>query len=69
MVEKPAIEEAPSDIAVALGKPGAHRSVGTALKPNRLAPFVPTHRILAPNATGQQAKVFRALVALEKRNA
>ena len=57
----------PSQIAVELGKPGSHRSVGTALKQNRLAPFIPTHRIEAPNATGQQAKVFRALIALEKR--
>ena len=57
----------PSDIAAAIGKPGSHRSVGTALKQNRLAPFVPTHRLVLPSATGKQANLFRALCALEQR--
>lgn len=56
-----------ADIATALGKPGSHRSVGTAIRQNKLAPFVPTHRIAAANATGPQARIFRALVALEQR--
>lgn len=56
-----------AEIAEALGKPGSHRSVGTAIRANRLAPFIPTHRIAAANDTGRQAKIFRALVALEKR--
>ena len=56
-----------AQIAQALGKPGAHRSVGTAIRANRLAPLIPTHRVLAANATGKQAKLFRALVALEQR--
>ena len=57
-----------TDVAEALGKPGSHRAVGTALRMNKLAPFVPTHRIEVASATGQQAKLFRALIAMEKRN-
>ena len=58
-----------ADIAEAMGKPGSHRSVGTALKQCKLAPVVPTHRMLAASATGKQAKLFRAFQALEARNA
>lgn len=57
-----------ADIADAMGKPGNHRSVGTALKQNKLAPIIPTHRVLAASATGKQAKLFRAFQALEQRN-
>ena len=57
-----------ADIAAALGKPGSHRAVGTAIRANHLAPFIPTHRIVAANATGKQAKIFRALAAMEQRN-
>ena len=57
-----------ADIATALGKPGSHRSIGTAIRQNKLAPFVPSHRALAPNATGKQASIFRAFQALEARN-
>ena len=56
-----------ADIAEALGKPGAHRSVGTAIRQNKLVPFVPSHRALAPNATGKQANIYRALQALEAK--
>ena len=56
-----------ADIASAIGKPGSHRSVGTALRQNLLAPMIPTHRVIVPNATGQRAKIFRALVAMEQR--
>ncbi|MBQ9000972.1 MAG: methylated-DNA--[Eggerthellaceae bacterium] len=56
-----------ADVAAAIGKPGSHRSVGTAIKLCRLAPFIPAHRVMAANATGQQAKIFRAFVALEGR--
>ena len=56
-----------ADIAEALGKPGAHRSVGTAIRQNKLAPFVPSHRALAPNATGKQANIYRAFQALESK--
>lgn len=55
-----------ADVAEAIGKPGAHRSVGTAARANKLAPFIPTHRIVAAGATGKQARIFRAFVALEK---
>ena len=51
-----------------MGKPGNHRSVGTALKQNKLAPIIPSHRVLAVSATGKQAKLFRAFQALEQRN-
>ena len=56
-----------ADIADALGKSGAHRSVGTAIRQNKLAPFVPSHRALAPNATGKQANIYRAFQALEAK--
>lgn len=56
-----------AEIASAMGKPGAHRSVGTAIRACRLAPFIPAHRIVVANATGKTAKIFRALVALEQR--
>ena len=52
-------------IADAMGKPGAHRSVGTALKQNRLAPIIPTHRVENPAAAGKTARIFRALCAME----
>ncbi|MBQ9041860.1 MAG: methylated-DNA--[Eggerthellaceae bacterium] len=57
-----------AEIAEALGKPGSHRSVGTAIRQNKLAPIIPTHRIPVANATGRQAKIMRALLALEQRN-
>lgn len=57
-----------ADIAQAIGKPGSHRAVGTAIRANRLAPFIPTHRIVAANASGKQAKILRALAAMEQRN-
>lgn len=56
-----------ADIAEALGKPGAHRSIGTAIRQNKLAPFVPSHRALAPNATGKKANIYRAFCALEAK--
>ena len=56
-----------TDIADALGKSGSHRSVGTAIKQNALAPIIPTHRVLAASATGKRAKIMRALQALEQR--
>lgn len=57
-----------ADIAEALGKPGSHRSVGTAIRQCTLAPFVPVHRIPVANATGKRAKIFRAFQALEQRS-
>lgn len=57
-----------ADIASAMGKAGSHRSVGTAIKQCKVAPLVPVHRVLAPSATGKQAKFLRALQTLEQRN-
>ena len=57
-----------SDIANAMGKPGSHRSVGTAIRQNQLAPLIPTHRVDIPNATGKQANIYRAFQSLEARN-
>lgn len=57
-----------ADLAEALGKPGSHRSVGTAVRQCKLAPFVPSHRVPVANATGKRARIFRAFQALEARN-
>ena len=57
-----------AQIADAIGKPGAHRSVGSALKQNRLAPIIATHRIENPAAAGKTARIFRALRAMEAAN-
>ena len=54
-----------ADIAQAIGKPGAHRSVGTAIRRNPLPIVVPTHRVELPGMKGANAKVFSALRALE----
>ena len=55
-------------IAERLGKPGAHRSVGTAINQCKLAPFIPVQRVIAPNATGRKASILRAFQALEARS-
>ena len=56
-----------ADLAEAIGKPGSHRSIGTAIRQVKLAPFVPAHRVLAANATGKRARIFRAFQAIEAR--
>ncbi|WP_240606258.1 methylated-DNA--[protein]-cysteine S-methyltransferase [Euzebya rosea] len=44
------------EVAAAVGRPGASRAVGSACARNRLAPFVPCHRVLpATGATGAYA--------------
>ena len=58
-----------ADVADALGKAGAHRSVGTAIRRNPLPILIPTHRVDLPNTTGKTAKIFRALRAMEQKNA
>lgn len=58
----------PAEIATSMGKPGSHRSVGTAIRQNKLTPFIPTHRVVIPSATGRQAKIFRAFQALERKS-
>ena len=57
-----------ANIATAIGRAGSHRSVGTAIRQNTLAPIIPTHRVLTASATGKQAKILRAFQALEARN-
>ena len=57
-----------TDIALAMGKPGNHRSVGTAIRQCTLAPIIPAHRVPSASATGKQAKILRAFQALEARN-
>lgn len=57
-----------ADVADALGKPGAHRSIGTAIRKNPLPILIPTHRVDLPNATGKTARIFRALRAMEQKN-
>lgn len=58
-----------ADVALAIGKAGAHRSVGTAIRRNPLPILVPTHRVDLPNASGKNAKVFSALRTLESKHA
>lgn len=58
-----------AEIAQAIGKAGSHRSVGTAIRQNAVAPIIPTHRVLAPSATGRNARIMRAFQALEQRHA
>ena len=57
-----------TELAKAIGKPGSHRSVGTALRQCRVAPFIAVHRIENPAATGKGARIYRALCAMEKAN-
>lgn len=60
-----------SDIARAIGKPGAHRSVGTAVNRNPLSIIVPDHRVVdgagGPLGTGKRARMRHALLAAEQR--
>ena len=57
-----------ADIAGAIGKPGAHRSVGTAIRRNPLPIAIPTHRVDLPGTKGANAKVFAAFRAFESAN-
>ena len=57
-----------ADIAEWIGKPGAHRSVGTAIRRNPLPIVIPTHRVELPGMKGANAKVFSALRAFEANN-
>ena len=58
-----------AELAHELGMPGAHRSVGTAVRRNPVPLLVPTHRVELPNATGKLARVFGALRSLEAAHA
>ncbi len=58
----------PSDIARAVGRPGAHRSVGAALSKNPVAILVPDHRVTTHAAKAHadaRAKTRAALLAHE----
>lgn len=55
-----------ADIAERIGKPGSHRSVGTAIRKNPIPILIPTHRVILPNASGKVAKVYAALRAMER---
>ena len=57
-----------AELANALGKAGAHRSIGTAIRRNPVPILIPTHRVDLPNTTGKTAKIFRALRAMEQKN-
>ena len=59
----------PSDLARKLGRPDAHRSIGTALSKNPVALIIPDHRVVSsggnPRGAGQAAQLKAALLALE----
>ena len=56
-----------TDIAAAMGKPGSHRVVGTAVRSCPLAPFIPMQRVELANADTREAKILSALSALERK--
>jgi methylated-DNA-[protein]-cysteine S-methyltransferase len=56
-----------SDIALAIGKPGAARAVGNALNKNR-SPTVPCHRVIrSDRSVGGFARGTRMKVAMQRR--
>lgn len=59
-----------ADMARTLGRPGAHRSVGSAVRSNPLAIVVPAHRVVGANGTplgsGRTADVKQALLRMER---
>ena len=57
-----------ADVAEAIGKPGSHRSVGTAIRRNPIPILIPTHRVDLPNSTGKTAKIYSALRSLEAKS-
>ena len=60
-----------SQVAQAIGKPDAHRSVGAALAKNPCAIIIPAHRVVGANGralgTGPDADLKQGLLALEAR--
>ena len=60
----------PSDIARALGRPSAHRSVGAALAKNPVAIIIPDHRVVTSGAVAKgadrQAQIKAMLRAFEQ---
>lgn len=60
-----------AQVAQRIGKPGAYRSVGAAVKRAPVAIMVPDHRVVGGNGqplgTGERARIARGLLALERR--
>ena len=56
-----------TEIAALMGKGGAHRSIGAAIRRNPTPILVPTHRVLLPNDTGKMANLFSGLRAIERQ--
>ena len=58
------------ELAALAGRPGAARAAGTFCARNRLAPFVPCHRVVAANGIGGYGSLGldykRRLLALER---
>lgn len=57
----------PQEVAALLQNPQGYRAVGAAARRNRLAPFIPTHRILLSGSADSMGKLMRAFIALEQR--
>ncbi|MBQ3300916.1 MAG: methylated-DNA--[Eggerthellaceae bacterium] len=57
-----------ADIAEMLGKPGSHRSVGTAVRRNPVPLLIPTHRVLMASPATKNERMMHALLAFEQRN-
>ena len=60
-------EASAAQIAEAIGKPGSHRSVGTAINRNPIAIIVPSHRVV-PHGHTRDEKLLRALLSFEEKN-
>ena len=61
-------EASAAQVAEAIGRPGSHRSVGTAINRNPIAIIVPSHRIV-PHGHTRDEKILRALLSFEQGNA
>jgi methylated-DNA-[protein]-cysteine S-methyltransferase len=60
------------DVALAAGRPGAARAVGTAMAKNRICLFIPCHRVVASSGIGGWSgsgglDQKRALLELERK--
>ncbi len=56
-----------SELAQRLGRPGAHRSVGAALRQGPLVPFIPLHRVPTAAADTFHERLYEGLLKLEQR--
>ncbi len=60
------------DLAKMMGREGAHRSLGSAIKANPIIVMIPAHRVITANANAKgdiHAKIRAAFRELEARNA